>query len=141
MTRNDGRGRGIAVTLGIVTPDVDIALWAVLRRPAGSLEPRMQITGVVQHQIQNHPHVLAVGRREEPVKGRQVAQIGMNSREIGDVMAAIPQRRWIDRRQPERLHPKPAQIGQPRSQSLEIPRSVTVAIGKAANDELVNNGA
>ena len=84
--------RGIAVALGIVTPDVDIPLRASLRGPARPLKPRVQIAGVVQDQVKDHPHALPVGSGQKAMKGRQIAQIGMDPFEVRDVISAVTQR-------------------------------------------------
>ena len=84
------QNRSIAVAGWIVTPNEDLALLAALRRPSGPLKPRVQVACVIQHQIQNDPHVLAVGRRQKPVEGRQVSKVGVDPLEIRDVITAIP---------------------------------------------------
>ena len=43
--------------------------------------------------------------------------------------------------QPERLDPKPAQIGQAGGQALEVTDAIAIAIGIAANDELIDDGS
>ena len=133
------QNRCLCIALGVVAPDVHIPLRTALGRPAGPLEPGMQVTGVVQHQVQNHAHALAVGRREEPVEGGEIPQIRMDSGEIRDVVAPIPQGGGIDRGQPEGIDPQPTQIGQPRRKPLEITGAIAIPIGIAANDQLIDD--
>ena len=83
--------RGVAVTRRVITPDIHIVFRAALGGPAGPLEPRVQITGVIQHQVENDPHPLVMGRGQKAMKCRQIAEFGMNPGEIRDVVAAIPQ--------------------------------------------------
>ena len=82
--------RGVAVAGWVVAPDVHIPFSAALRGPAGSLEPGVKVAGVVQHQIENHAHALAVGCRQKPMERRQIAQVRVNVFEVGDVVATIP---------------------------------------------------
>ena len=136
MSEEDWR---IAVALGIVTPDVDIALRAVLRGPARSLEPWMEIAGVIENQVEDDAHPLAMSRREKAMERCKITQIRMNACEIGDVIPPIPQGRWIDRRQPQGLHSEPAQIGQTSAQAFEIADTVSIAVGVAAHDQLIDD--
>jgi hypothetical protein len=55
---------------------------------------------VVQNQVENHPHALAMGCCQKAMKRSQIAKIWMNPFEISDVISTIPQWGWIDRRQP-----------------------------------------
>ena len=47
---------------------------------------------------------------------------------VGDVIAVIAVRRSLKRHQPDRRHPKPAQIVEAPHQSLEIAGSVSVCV-------------
>ena len=85
------QNRGVGITPRVITPHIDIALRAVLGRPSSSLEPRMEITGVIQHQIENHLHALTMGGGQKPMEGGEISQIGMDVVEGGDVVAPIPQ--------------------------------------------------
>ena len=89
MTEQHG---GIAVTRRVITPDVEIMFRTALGCPAGALEPGVQITGVVKHQIENDSHPLFVGCGQKAMESRQIAEIGVNPCEIGDVISAIAQR-------------------------------------------------
>ena len=82
----------IAVTRRVITPDIEIMFRAALGCPASALEPGVQITGVIEHQIENDSHPLIVGCGQKAMKGREITEIGMNPGEIGDVISAIAQR-------------------------------------------------
>ena len=81
---------GIAVV--VVAPDVEIAFGAALSRPAGPLEPRMQDARVVEHQVENHPDPMGMGLLQQHHQVIQIAQVGVNGGEIGDVVAAVLER-------------------------------------------------
>ena len=51
----------------------------------------MEITGVIQHQIEDHLHALAMGGGEKPMEGGEIPQIGVDVVEGGDVVSPIPQ--------------------------------------------------
>ena len=133
------QNRCLGVALGVVAPDVNIPFRTALGSPAGPLEPGMQVTGVVKHQVQNHAHALAMGRREEPMEGGEIPQIRMDSGEIRDVVAPVPQGGGINRGQPEGVDPQPTQVGQPRRKPLEITGAIAIPIGIAANDQLIDD--
>ncbi|AHF62934.1 hypothetical protein Syncc8109_0545 [Synechococcus sp. WH 8109] len=84
------QNRCLGIALGVVTPDVHIPFRTALGSPAGPLEPGVQVTGVIEDQVQNHAHSLAMGRRQEPMKGGEIAQIWVDPGEIGDVITPIP---------------------------------------------------
>ena len=86
----------------------------------------MQVTGVIQHQVQNHAHALAMGRREEPMEGGEIPQIRMDSGEIRDVVAPVPQGGGINRGQPEGVDPQPTQVGPVSYTHLTLPTNSRV---------------
>ena len=99
----------------------------------------MEITGVVQDQVENYPYPLTVGSCQKAMKRCQITKIWMNTFEISDVISTIPQWGWIDRRQPKGFHPKPTQVRQTRCQTFEVTNAIAVPVGVAANDQLVDN--
>ena len=89
MTEQHG---GIAVTRRVITPDIEIMFGAALGCPASALKPGVQITGVIEHEVENDSHPLFVGSGQKAMECRQIAEIGMNPGEISDVISAIAQR-------------------------------------------------
>ncbi|EAQ76650.1 hypothetical protein WH5701_05245 [Synechococcus sp. WH 5701] len=83
---------GLRVAAVVVAPHVEVPLAAAGGRPAGSLKPGMQHARVVEHQIEQHPDAVPMGLIQQPGQIVEVAEIGMNRREIGDVVATVPQR-------------------------------------------------
>ena len=82
-----------------------------------------------------------MGRLDQAMEGGEVAQLRMNVSEICDVVSAITQGRGINRGQPDGIHPKPAQVGQPILQPLEISDAITVGIAETARHQLIDHGA
>ena len=60
---------------------------------------------------------------------------------VGDVVAAVGHRRRVPRREPDRVDPQVAQVGEPGTHSGEITDAVSVAVREAAHVDLVDHGA
>ncbi len=97
--------RRLGVATVVVAPHVEVAFGTAGGHPAGPLEPGVQRAGVVQHQIEDHADAAAVGLLDQLGQVIQAAQVGVDRREVGDVVAAIPQRRGVDGRQPDDIDP------------------------------------
>ncbi len=99
----------------------------------------MLIRAVVEHQIDNHPQPLVVSQRDKALEIIQVPIIGMNAIKIGNIIAIIPQRRWIHGQQPDAGDPQLFQMIEPGGYSAKISNSVTIAIGKGPQIEFVKD--
>ena len=130
----------ICVALGVIAPDIHIPLRTTFWSPTGTLKPRMERAGVIQHQVHHHLDALRVGSNQDPMKGRQITQLGVDGLEVGDVVTTVLQWRWINRGEPNRFHTQPTEIGQAIGQALQVTDPITIAIGIAAHDQLVDDG-
>jgi len=67
--------------------------------------------------------------------------VGMDRVEVGDVVAAVAQRRGVHRQQPDAVDPEPLQVVELLGQPAEVAASVVVAVEEAAHVDLVEDGA
>src|SRR5262249_22647724 len=60
---------------------------------------------------------------------------------VGDVVAAVPERRRVHRQQPDAVDPEPLQVVELLDQPAEVARAIVVAFEEAADVDLVEDGA
>ena len=102
---------GVRVAGVVVGPDVEVPVRAV-RVGAGGLEPRVLVGGVVHDEVDDHPHAARVRLVEQPAEVLDRAELGQHADEVADVVAAVAQRRRVERRQPQAVDAEPAQVVQ-----------------------------
>jgi hypothetical protein len=129
----------LAVAVGRVAPDVEIALGAAGRGPPGALEPGVLVGGVVEHQLGDDPQAVPVGRAQEDLEVVQRAVAGVDVGVVGDVVAVIPQRRGVEGHQPERGDAQRLEILELAGQPAEIADAVAVAVAEGAHVHLVDD--
>ncbi len=133
----DDTGAGIFVV--VVRPDIKVAVdrpWLGVPR---ALEPRMLVRGMVDHQLDDHPHAALMRRRDEAFDIGQRAVVRIDPAIVGDVVAVIQLRRRIERQQPDRVHPQLGDIVQPRDQAREIANAVVVRIKERFDVQLIDD--
>ena len=96
----------VQVLVGLLAPDVVVALDRTGLRLPGALEPGVLVAGVVDHQFRDDPQPAVVGFLEELPEIRQRAVAGMHVVVVGDVVAVVAQRAGIKRQQPEGRDPQ-----------------------------------
>ena len=69
------------------------------------------------------------------------AVVGMDVGEVGDVVAAVAQRRAVERQQPDAVDPEPLQVVELLGQPAEVARAVAVGVEEAADVDLVEDRA
>ena len=129
----------IRVALVCVRPHVPVALGRV-RAGAGLLEPRMVAGGVVDDHVRDHAHAALVGGVDEAAHVFDRAVVRVHRVEVGDVVAAVAQRRGVHRQQPDAVHAEPLQVLEPLRQAAEVARAVGVCVREAAQVDLVEDG-
>ena len=130
----------VVVALVGVRPDVPVALRVVGAR-ARLLEPRVVGRGVVHDQVGDHADPALVRRVDERAEVVDRAVVGMDREEVGDVVAAVPERRRVHRQQPDAVDPEPLQVVELLDQPAEVAGAVVVAVEEAADVDLVEDGA
>src|SRR6266571_2433868 len=68
------------------------------------------------------------------------AVLGVDAVVVGDVVAVIFLRRWIERREPESVDAKRSQVAESGRDPGQVADSVVVRVGKAAYVDLVEDG-
>src|SRR5262245_57913214 len=63
----------LAILVCCIAPDIEVALGTTWWRKAGSLEPRVLIGCVIEHQLRNHANPAIVSR------GQQLLKIGQRA--------------------------------------------------------------
>ena len=129
----------VAVALGRVAPDVEVARGAAGRGAAGALEPGMLVRRVVDHQLGDDPQAAAMCLAQEDAEVIQRAQVGIDALVVGDVVAVVAQRRRVEGQQPERRDAQIVQVVEPLRQAGEIADAVAVAVVERADAQLVDD--
>ena len=129
----------LAVLVGIVAPDVEVAPRAAARGAAGPLEPRMLVRGVVADQLGDHPQPAPVRLADELAHVAQRAVVGVDAEVVGDVVAVVLERRRIERQHPDRRDAEVAQVVELLGQALEVADAVAVAVAEGADVDLVDD--
>ena len=104
------------------------------------LEPRVLVGDVVRDDVDD---------RADPERARLGDQLlGLLERPerrvdravVGDVVAAVGERRRVPRLEPERVDAEVAQVGQPLADAGEVADPVAVRVGEAPDVDLVDDG-
>jgi len=135
----EDRGPVVGRPVHPIAPDIPIPF----RVGAGGTrleEPAMLIGGVVEDQVQDDADVAGVCLVEEGGEVCQRAVLGRDVRVVGNVVAAVQERGWIMRRQPDRIDAETGQVIEPGSHSREVTDAVPVAVREAARIDLIEDG-
>jgi hypothetical protein len=95
--------------------------------------------GVVDDQLGDHLEVAAVGLGQQALEVGQRAVVGVDRGVVGDVVAAVAHRRWIERQQPQRGDAEILQVVEPVDQPGQVADAVAVAVAEAAQVQLVDH--
>ena len=75
---------------------------------------------------------------DQVVEVVQGAELGRDVAVVGHVVAAVGQRRGIERAEPDRVDAQAGQVADPRRDAREVTDAVAVAVGEAARVDLVD---
>ena len=81
---------GVAVALVGVVPHVVIAVRRI-KRPAGRLEPRVLVGGVVHDEVGDDPNAVGMRGLEKALEVRHGAVVGMDGPVVRHVVAVVAQ--------------------------------------------------
>ncbi len=129
----------VLVAMDGVRPDVPVAL-RVVRARARLLEPRVVGGGVVHHEVGDHADAALVGGLDEVADVVDRAVVGLDREEVGDVVAAVAQRRAVERQHPDAVDAEPLQVVELLDQPAEVARAVAVRVEERARVDLVEDG-
>ena len=121
----------VLVAVHGVRPDVPVALGVSGAR-ARLLEPRVVARGVVHDQVGDHADAALVGGLDEVAHVVDRAVVGLDREEVRDVVAAVAQRRRVERQQPDAVHAEPLQVVELLDQPAEVARAVAVGVEERA---------
>ena len=128
----------VGIRLVGVRPHVPVAARAV-RIGARLLEPRVVGRRVVHDEIGDHAHPALMRLVDELAKVVDRSVVGMDREEVGDVVAAVAERRDVHRQQPDAVDADPLQEVELVDQPAEVARPVVVAVEEAADVDLVED--
>jgi hypothetical protein len=124
---------GVAVALGRVAPDVEVAGAAARGRSPRALEPGVLIGRVVDDQLGDHAQPAAMRFAQERAEVLERAEVPMHAVVVGDVVAVVAQRRGVERQQPESGDPDLVQVVESLREAVEVADAVAVAVVEGAD--------
>ncbi len=87
---------------------------------------------MVHDEVRDHADPAPVRRFEQRPHVLDRAVVGMDLVEVGDVVAAVAQRRGEHGQQPDAVDPQPLEVVELVGQAAEVARAVVVAVEEAA---------
>ena len=133
------RRRMPTVLAGTVAEDIPISCSRTGRSCERLFEPGVAVGSVIRDDVDDDLDAHPVGIVGERVEDRQRSKARVDIAVVGDVVAAVGERGWIKRVQPNGIDTKIREIREPAAQTLEIPDAVGIGIGEAAWVHLVHN--
>ena len=131
---------GVLVDLVAVGPHVPVGHGPVTAE-ARLLEPRVLVGRVVHHQVGDDPDALGVRLLDQADGVAEVAVARMDREEVGDVVAAVTQRRLVEGQQPDAVDPEPLEVVELLDEPGQVAGAVAVAVLEASHDDLVEDRA
>ena len=122
-----------------VRPHVPVPLGAVGPR-ARLLEPRVLGRRVVHDEVGDDADAALVRLLDQLPHVLDDAVVLVDGEVVGDVVAAVAQRRGVEGQQPDAVHAEPLEIVQLLGEAAEVAGAVTVAVEEAADVDLVEDG-
>ena len=130
----------LAPRLVAVRPDVPVAVRAGRVAPRG-LEPLAVARRVVHDEVRDHADAAAVRGLDERAEVLDLPVVGVHVVGVGDVVAAVPERRGEHRQQPDAVDAEPLQVVELLDHPAQVARPVAVGVEEAADVDLVEDGA
>ena len=81
-----------------------------------------------------------VGLGDQALEVADGAELVQDGVVVGDVVAAVAQRRLEERRQPQAVDPQPLEVVELVDQAGEVPGAVTVGVREGPDEHLVEDG-
>ena len=95
---------------------------------------------MVHNEVRDHPDPPLVGRLDERVGIADRPVVAVDGHEVGDVVAAVPQRRGVHRQQPDAVDAEPLEVVELLGQAAEVAGAVRVPVVEPAQVDLVEGG-
>jgi hypothetical protein len=94
---------------------------------------------VVHDKVGNDPDAALVRLLDQLDEVGDVAVLGKNPQIVSDVVAAVTERRLVDRQQPDAVDPQPLEVVKPRRQPLDVAGAVTIGVLEAPDEHFVEH--
>ena len=104
------------------------------------LEPRVLARGVVHHEVGDHAHPALVRRLDERRELVERPELRRDREEVRDVVAAVPERRGVERQEPDAVDPEPLEVVELLAEAAEVAHAVVGGVEEGARVELVEDG-
>ena len=132
-------GRG-AVGLRI-GPDIPVGLGSLQAAAQALHEPRMHIGGVAEHLVHHHLQAPRVGRVQQALEALEGPIVRVDTLIVRSVIAPVPVRRRMDRRQPDAVDAQGRNVVQLGQHPGQIAMPIAIAVEEAADVDVVENRA
>ena len=110
-----------------------------VRAGPGRPEPRVAVRGVVDDQVDDHPHAPVAGGADELDEVAVGAQPRVDAVEVGDVVAVVAVGRGVDRHQPEAGDPELGEVVDALRQPGQVAAAVAVPVEEGLDVEAVDD--
>ncbi|BDZ46288.1 hypothetical protein GCM10025866_21970 [Naasia aerilata] len=137
--RDPVRGRQLARLSSTRAEPEAVALRRSGTRGKGRLEPRVLIRHMVRDDVDNRADAELERLGDERLRVGQRAERRVDRPVVGDVVAAVHQRRRIPGVEPERVDAERLQVAEPGPDAGEVSDPVPVPVGEAAHVHLVDD--
>ena len=133
-------GWQLTVVSATVEEVVAGALVGSGRRGERRSEPEVIPRGVIRDEVDEHANAVRsrVGDEGLCLAGRAEPLVDLAV--VGDVVAAVEQRRPVPRVDPDGIDPEPFEVRQPAPHARDVARTVAVAVGERPDVDLVHDG-
>ena len=128
----------VLVAVHRVRPDVPVGL-RVVGAPARLLEPRVLARGVVHDEVGDDAHPPLVRCLDECRELVERAELGRDREEVGDVVAAVAERRRVEGKEPDAVDAEPLQVVELLTETAEVADPVVGRVEERPRVELVED--
>jgi hypothetical protein len=98
------------------------------------------VTGVVHHQVGDHPDATAVRVLQERHQVTDAPVVGVDVEEVTDVVATVAERRRVERQHPDAVDAEPLHVVELLAQAAQITGAVVVGVVVTPDEHLVEDG-
>ncbi len=124
--------------LVVLVPYVPVGL-RVVATLARFDEPGMQVARMVDDQVGDDPDTPRVRLVEQRAQVVDRPGLGVHRVEVADVVAAVHERRGIEREEPEAVDAQPLEVVELRDEPGDVADPVAVPVEEAADEDLVED--
>jgi hypothetical protein len=95
---------------------------------------------VVGHEVDDQLEAARVGRGDERVGVFRPPEHRVDRAVVGDVVAGVGLRRWVERGDPQRVDPEGDEVVEAAHDAQQVADAVAVGVGERARIDLVDDG-